>query len=113
MNYNFKTTNQPLSFGLAMLAGIGLIMMLIVLFAGAFVTEPQGNLLLFLFLGGLGFLILGVVGWVAVVQPHKHFDDINQPLDDGHGHAPSTEHAIALTDAEHSVTAADPHTAHH
>ncbi len=110
MNYNFKKTSQPLLFGLSMLAGIGLILMISVLFVGAFVTEPQGNLLLFLFLGGLGFLILGIVGWVAVVQPFKHFDDINQPLDDGHGH--STEHAIAPTE-DHAVAAADSHAAHH
>jgi len=43
-------------------------------------------------------LIIGIGGWLVVVQPWRHFDDINQPLDDGHGHGHATEQAIVPHD---------------
>jgi ABC-type multidrug transport system permease subunit len=107
MNYNFKTTSSPLLFGLSLLAILGLVMMIIALAAGVNVDEATGNLLLFVFLGGLVFLVLGIGTWIVIVQPFRHFDDINQPLDDGHGHSheaaivPHEEHEHALETTDH------------
>jgi hypothetical protein len=36
------------------------------------------------FAGGLGLLIIGIVGWLATVQPFRNFDDINVPTYTGH-----------------------------
>lgn len=104
MNYNFKTTSNPLLFGLSLLSILGLVMMIAALAAGVNASETTGNLLLFVFLGGLVFLVLGIGTWVVVVQPFRHFDDINQPLDDGHGHS----HETAIVPHEDPEQALEP-----
>ncbi len=113
MKYNFKTTNNPLLFGLAMVAGIGLVLMIIALGAGVTTDTQGGDGLLFVFLVGLAMLVIGVGAWVVVVQPFRHFDDINQPLDDGHGHSHSTAVVPHDEGAGHALdTSAGAHSSH-
>lgn len=89
---------------MSMFAGLGVILMI---FAGA-IGVVQGetadaNLLGLMFAGGVAFLLLGTIGWFGLTQPHKHFDDINVPMDTGHhghdAHADHDEHA----EAEHTA----------
>lgn len=102
----FKTDN-PLLFGLSFLAGIGVVIMIVVAAAGVIggAGADSGSLGLFFWLG-LALLVSGVVGWFGVTRPDKHFDDINQPLEDdhGHGHAHDEHH-----DDEHALPATTSH----
>lgn len=87
MLFNNKVTGQPLTFGLAMTAGLGLILMMLALAIGVISgTTVDGRALTVAFVAGLFLLIGGIIGWVIVTEPWKHFDDINQPKDTGHGH---------------------------
>lgn len=82
--------------GLSFCAGIGLTLMILALAIGVIEAEAADNqLMLLLFVGGLVAFIAGVVGWFGVVQPHRHFDDINIPAPDEHHH---DEHAIVEHD---------------
>lgn len=103
MNYNNKQTANPLNFGLAMLAGGGVVLMIIAGGVGVVQgAETSAGAIGVLFAGGLLLMIGGIVAWVVINQPYKHFDDINQPLDDGHGHAHAShdEHAIVPVEAD-------------
>lgn len=87
----------PLTWWLAGLAGTGMTLMIVA--AGIGVITGEGVGLLFV-LGAL-MLIGGGAAWIGYTRPFENFDDINKPLDDGHGHAahaPEADHA-AETDA--------------
>jgi len=76
---------QPLSFGLALTAGAGLILMMLALGFGVVQGEAaNGTAIGLSFAGGLALFVLGIGGWLAVVQPFKNFDDINQGQYTGH-----------------------------
>ncbi len=77
---------------LAFTAGLGLTLMAVALALGAIQgsTADSGAIGL-TFAVGLVLFVLGFAGWIGIVQPHKHFDDINIPQDTGH-HAESTHH---------------------
>lgn len=95
-------SSRPLTFGLALTAGAGLILMILALAFGVVQGEAaDGTIIGLTFAAGLALLIVGIGGWVAVVQPFEHFDDINVPQYTGHHDAhhelPSgeeEEHAI-------------------
>ena len=76
---------SPLNVFLAVVGGIGLTLMSIALGIGVIGAEnaPMG-LFNALFFGGLVLLIGASIGWFGVSQPHKHFDDINEPQYTGH-----------------------------
>lgn len=99
------TRNKNLSLGLSFVAGAGVILMILALGFG--VTEgaaANGTSLTITFVGGLMLLILGVVGWYVVVQPQKHFDDINVAQYTGHAHEEHHEEAHAEEHAdEHAI----------
>jgi len=78
----------PVTMGLAMVAGLGLTLMVVALGIGTIQgAEADANAIGLFFAAGLGLMVTGIVGWIAVVQPYKHFDDINVPMDSGHhGH---------------------------
>ncbi len=98
--------SKPVPFGLSLTAGAGLVLMILALGFG--VVQGQGansTAVGLTFVGGLGLLIIGVVGWFATVQPFKNFDDINQPHYTGHHDAP---HAEPHADS-HEETAIIPH----
>jgi len=94
---------------MSMIAGLGLVLILIALGIGVIEgTAADSNTVAVTFVSGIGLFLIGAVGWFGLTQPQRHFDDINQPLDDGsHGHTEShDEHAI--------VPAAETHpTVHH
>ena len=96
-----STNHSPIVWWVSLVAGLGVSFMIVALGVG--VGQSAGNdnnPVGMLFAAGLVLFILGVVAWFAVVQPQKHFDDINQPAEDEHhGHA-SSETALA----EHSET---------
>jgi hypothetical protein len=71
--------------GLAFTAGLGFVLMAISLGVGVIQgnAADSGSIGL-LFAAGVALFIIGLVGWFAVAQPQKHFDDINVPLYTGH-----------------------------
>jgi len=77
--------SKPIPFGLSLTAGAGLILMILALGFGVVQGANANSTAIGLtFAGGLGLLIIGVVGWLATVQPFNHFDDINVPMYTGH-----------------------------
>ncbi len=117
MNIRTKHTNNPLTFGLALAAGIGVILMILALGVGVIQGEAaDANLLGLTIVGGLILFIVGVAGWTGVVQPYRNFDDINQPKDTGH-HGHAAHGADAVHASEPDATAHDaavaPHAAPH
>lgn len=93
MQIKTKHTNNPLTFGLAMVGGIGLIAMIFSLGIGVVSgDDANAGAIGGLFLVGLVMLISGIVGWFVVVQPQKHFDDIDVAQDGGHGHGAHDVH---------------------
>jgi len=89
-----STNHSPIVLGVAMVAGVGVLLMMLALGVGVVQGKAaDGNTVGLLFAAGLVLFVLGAGSWFAVVQPQKHFDDINQPAEDEHhGHA-----EIALT----------------
>ncbi len=87
MNTSRFKTDHPLQFGLAMLAGSGVILMILALAYGVVAgTEANTNAVGVVFLLGLALFISGLIGWFAAVRPDAHFDDIDVPLYTGHDH---------------------------
>ncbi len=75
----------PVPFGLALTAGAGLILMILALAFGVIQGDAANSTVTGLtFVGGLALLLIGIAGWLAVVQPFEHFDDINVPQYTGH-----------------------------
>ncbi|MCU0475371.1 MAG: hypothetical protein MUC99_04530 [Anaerolineae bacterium] len=102
----------PVTLGLAVLAGSGMTLMIV---AGGVGVITGGNVGLWFIIGALA-LIGGGVAWVAIERPFTHFDDINKPLDGGHGHAHAAdEHADDAHDAHGHAKpeASHGHGAHH
>ena len=101
--------HSPAVLGMSMIAGLGLVLIIIALGIGVVQgSAADSNTVAITFVSGIGLFLIGAVGWFGLTQPQRHFDDINQPLDDGsHGHtaAPHDEHAI--------VPAAETHPAVH
>jgi ABC-type nickel/cobalt efflux system permease component RcnA len=102
----YKTDN-PLLFGLSFLGGAGVVVMIVVAAIGVIggAAADSGTLGMFFWLG-LALLLVGIVGWFGVTRPDKTFDDINQPLEDdhGHGHAADDHH-----DDAHALPASTDH----
>ena len=98
VKYHYVVTKDLATFGLSLSAGFGLVLILIALAVSVVVGEPAAYLVSGAIAVGIVLLIIGIGGWLVVVQPWRHFDDINQPLDDGHGHGHATEQAIVPHD---------------
>ncbi len=70
---------------LALTAGAGLILMMLALAIGVVQGEAaDASTIGLTFAGGLALLVLGIGGWLALVKPFQHFDDINEPHYTGH-----------------------------
>jgi ABC-type nickel/cobalt efflux system permease component RcnA len=97
-------SRQPIAFGLSLVAGGGLVLMMIALGVGVVNTAAaDGGLVGTLFITGLLLLITGIGAWIAYTRPFDHFDDIEQPKDAGHGHdhdqdAQHADEAVLLPD---------------
>lgn len=92
------THKNPITVGLSFCAGIGITLMILVATIGVIQGEGADESLLgILFALGTGMFITGIIAWFAVVQPQKHFDDINVPQYEGHHeehHDNTHDHAI-------------------
>lgn len=87
---------NPTVLATSLVAGLGLILAVTALAIGVIQGNTQFTGLLLA--AGVLLFILGVVGWFGLVQPHKHFDDINEPApDEHHPEAHHDEHAIEPT----------------
>jgi hypothetical protein len=109
VRYNYKKTSHPLTFGLALTAGLGVIVMISALAVGVVQgASADSRVIGFTLVTGFTLLILGFVGWLVIVRPFDYFDDINVPKDTGHG-----EHETAIVvqeaDAEHAIEATPHH----
>lgn len=87
---------QSLPLGLSFVAGLGMTVMIVVLALGVIQgVDADGQALGIGFFSGLVLFVAGVAGWMAVVRPHTHFDNIEVARYHGHHHdAHSEEHAI-------------------
>jgi len=111
-----SSDHSPIVLGVSLVAGFGLTLMIIVLGVGAVqvivlgVGAVQGatantGAITIGFLLGLVIFALGVIGWFIKVQPQRHFDDINQPAPDDHGHSHDA-HAEHAQDDSHPAPVA-------
>lgn len=77
--------SESLVTGMAIIGGIGLTLMSVGLAIGV-IQGAEANTVFVgaLFWMGLVLLFGASAAWFAIVQPHKHFDDINQPQYTGH-----------------------------
>ncbi|MEO8397321.1 MAG: hypothetical protein ABI700_30270 [Chloroflexota bacterium] len=92
MSTHIDPISKPVPFGLSLTAGAGLILMILALGFGVVQGAAANSTVIGLtFAGGLGLLIIGIVGWLATVQPFKNFDDINVAQYTGHHDAPHAE----------------------
>ncbi len=107
MSTHIDPMSKPVPFGLSLTAGAGLVLMILALGFGVVQGADANSTVIGLtFAGGLGLLILGIVGWLAAVQPFKNFDDINQPQFTGHH---DSAHAEPHAEEHHDETAIIPH----
>lgn len=109
MKYHYVVTKDLATFGLSLSAGFGLILIIVALAISVVIGETAAYLVSGAIAVGLVLMVIGIGGWLIVVQPWRHFDDINQPLDDGHGHAaePHAEQAmVPAGDSAHAVETA-------
>lgn len=65
--------------------------MVVALGIGVIVPDADNRFVGLAVLTGLIFLVGSVGSWLALVQPFKHFDDINIPADDDHHHETHAE----------------------
>jgi hypothetical protein len=97
-----STNHSPIVWLVSLVAGLGVMLMMIALGVGVIQSEgSDSNAVGMLFAAGLVLFVLGAAAWYSVVQPQKHFDDINIPAEDehhGHGH---TETALAEVSEQH------------
>jgi ABC-type nickel/cobalt efflux system permease component RcnA len=105
VRYNHKQTSRPLNFGLALTAGLGLLVMITALAVGVVQGESADSRTVgFTLVTGLALLFCGFVGWLIVVRPFDHFDNIDIPKDTGHAHTPPETAIVAQdSDTKHAV----------
>lgn len=102
-------SSRPIPFSLALTAGAGLILIILSLALGAVQGAAADSTIVGLtFVAGLLLLAVGIAGWLAVVQPFAHFDDINVPQYTGHHDLHGDEHPL-LPEGEHDENAIIPH----
>jgi ABC-type nickel/cobalt efflux system permease component RcnA len=104
VKYHYVVTKDLATFGLSLSAGFGLVLIIVALAVSVVASASVAYLVSGAIVVGLVLMIIGIGGWLIVVQPWKRFDDINQPLDDGHGHGHAEPHAD-----EHAIVPADTH----
>lgn len=110
MAINLNNRNM-ITLGLAFAAGLGLILCIIALGIGVIDGEANTSAIGLLFVAGILLMALGIIGWFAVVQPYKNFDDINVPKYHGHEH---DHHDDAHADEPAEAPASgDSHAGHH
>lgn len=102
--------SRPLPLGLALIAGLGFILMLTALGLGAGEPNSDTNALGSVFGLGLTLFLFGFIAWLVAVRPWEHFDDINRPGDPNiHIHDEDEDHALVTT-TDHGVVETHAHT---
>lgn len=104
MTTSQKKLSNPLTLILALIAGLGLILMVVALALGVVQSAPDSLLIGGLFAIGLMLLVFGIGAWLVAVQPFRHFDDINVPKDIANHHG--EPHDIVVTE-EHTIVEPD------
>lgn len=89
--HNIQTDNQPTQltlYGLAMVGGAGITMMIIAatigVIAGTGLDAESTNLIGLAIVAGLLLLITAIGFWIGLVRPFENFDDINVPAEPEH-----------------------------
>jgi sugar phosphate permease len=100
---NTPNTNQSLITALAMLGGLGITLMVGAAAIGSVDANANSTAIGLALLTGLLCLLGAIATWFAVVQPHKHFDDINVAQYHGHEHhdTHADDHATGQAQTEH------------
>ncbi len=98
-NTTDTSSNENVLSILAMLGGLGIVLMVVAAGVGVVWENADSGLIGLFVMAGVGFLVTSVAGWVIVVRPHENFDDINEPLYHGHHH--EEDHAEDDAHAEH------------
>lgn len=99
MKYRYRVTNDLTGFGLSLSAGLGLILIITALAISVIEGEAAATGTSLLVTVGIVLMVIGVVGWLIVIQPWRTFDDINVALPDEHAHsAHGPETAIVAHD---------------
>jgi hypothetical protein len=74
------TGQNALTLGLAMIAGLGLTLMVVAAGYGVIGGEnADDGAMALLFASGVVLFVAGVGAWLGVFRPWERFDDINQP----------------------------------
>lgn len=68
---------------LALLAGLGLTLMVVGAALGV-IGSAEGSALGVFFAAGAAMFACGIIAWFASNRPDSHFDDINEPRYHGH-----------------------------
>lgn len=86
-NMSHDSGHTSLTIGLALLTGLGITLMIAALAWGVVSGDSTNqDSIGLLFLAGFSLFIVGCGAWAAVVQPWKHFDNIDVPAPDEHSH---------------------------
>ncbi len=97
-----STNHSPIVWLVSLVAGLGVTLMMIALGVGVIQSESSDNNTVgMLFAAGVILFVLGSVAWYGVVQPQKHFDDINIPAEDEHHGHDHSETALAEVGEQH------------
>jgi hypothetical protein len=91
-----NASGNPVILGLALIAGLGFILMMFALGIGVIQgSAADSNAIGLFFAVGLALFVIGAVGWFATARPDKHFDDINVPQYSGHHDEPHDDASAA------------------
>ena len=105
-----STNHSPIVWWVSLVAGLGMTLMIVALSMGVTQgTSADTNSVGMWFAAGLVLFILGVGAWFAVVQPQKHFDDIDKPAEDEHHGHSSTETALTVPGEQYPEPAGHSH----
>jgi hypothetical protein len=89
-------------YGLAMLGGLGLTLMIVAAGIGVVLPEVDSSFVGMIVALGFGLLVTGIGGWVIATRPFENFDDITVPQYHGHH---ETHHEEIHTDEAHQEAA--------
>lgn len=95
-------TRHPQTFGLALIGGLGIVLMIIALGVGVLQAGADTRVAAVTMVAGVLLLVFSVVGWVVLTKPFQNFDDINVPKYTGHHH---DEHHDGQGDEHHDDAA--------
>ena len=100
-NETKPAVSQNVLYGLAMIGGLGLTLMIVAAGIGVLNLDGFDNSIIGLFVGlGFGLLVASIGGWVIAVRPHENFDDITVAQYHGHHHEEHHEEAHAEGEQE-------------